>query len=26
VMLDQVMGQALKYFGFSSSPKELLEV
>ena len=25
-MLDQVMGQALKYFGFSSGPDELLEV
>lgn len=26
VMLDQVMGQALKYFGFSSGPEELLAV
>ncbi|QBH12430.1 IS4 family transposase [Desulfobacter hydrogenophilus] len=26
VMLDQVMGQALKYFGFSSRPEELLGV
>lgn len=26
VMLDQVMGQALKYFGFSSGPEELLGV
>ena len=25
-MLDQVMGQALKYFGFSSGPEELLGV
>ena len=25
-MLDQVMGQALKYFGFSTGPDELLEV
>jgi len=25
-MLDQVMGQTLKYFGFSSGSKELLEV
>ncbi|MGD9822800.1 MAG: hypothetical protein AB7U36_00350 [Desulfobacter sp.] len=26
MMLDQVMGQALKYFGFSSEPEELLGV
>ena len=25
-MLDQVMGQALKYFGFSNRPKEFLGV